>query len=495
MAGDSEEWARTVRKTCRAFTRWFFRLIIMPTLGLITVFFVWQYQNAKMIKLIEDRIVTDGEPLSPKDLARMLPEVPPDRNAAIPLMELWAQSDPEFWKAFREGRPGVQKSKEDRSPRDIPIVGAGMRRGEEYRLPWAETNRLAAVKYLGEKEGYLKELREALALPNCRFPVRFEDGMLTQVSHLSELKEDAGLLLLSAFNLLETGDTAGAIDELNVMARIGKHLDDEPATISQLVRLNCQQMTIMGGVAVCGYGDVSADDLGSLSRLLEELRLDDGALKQALVSERASVLPMMRYGSEYLHQTQGVDEGTSAWSGFGVRTVVALFKLTGMPKDDHRFALESFDQIIEISGLDLPERVSKATVWKNEVERASRRFPLKILSGLYLSSLDRVVIRSAEYEALRGAAAMAVEIERYRLDHGGVVERKLTDMVSPGILETYFDPFNGEPMRLRLLDNSYVIYSVGPDLEDNLGDLKMKSSRSKDRNYDVGVEIDHRRRE
>jgi hypothetical protein len=97
MAGDSEEWASTVRKTCRAFTRWFFRLIIMPALGVTTAFFVWQYQNGKAVKLLEARIVAKGEPLTPMDLAGDVRFVVPERNAALPLMELWARSDPEFW--------------------------------------------------------------------------------------------------------------------------------------------------------------------------------------------------------------------------------------------------------------------------------------------------------------------------------------------------------------------------------------------------------------
>ena len=62
-------------------------------------------------------------------------------------------------------------------------------------------------------------------------------------------------------------------------------------------------------------------------------------------------------------------------------------------------------------------------------------------------------------------------IFRYYKDNG-----VLPDRIEPGIKEWPLDPFDERPMRYKKTgETSFIIYSVGPDEEDNNGERLWKS--------------------
>jgi hypothetical protein len=87
-------------------------------------------------------------------------------------------------------------------------------------------------------------------------------------------------------------------------------------------------------------------------------------------------------------------------------------------------------------------------------------------------------------------AAVALALERYRRDHGNWP--KSLEVLTPAPLtQVPADPFDGKPLRLRRLDDGAVVYSIGPDGEDNGGrlDLPQQGAAGTDlgfRLWDVG---------
>lgn len=59
-------------------------------------------------------------------------------------------------------------------------------------------------------------------------------------------------------------------------------------------------------------------------------------------------------------------------------------------------------------------------------------------------------------------------VERYRLARGALPET-LRDLVPTYIPDVPSDPFDGKPLRYKRLERGYVIYSVGPDGNDDGG--------------------------
>lgn len=494
MSADSEEWAIKVRRFSRAVQRWVFRLVILPGVALVIAFLIWQHQNGEAVDQLEARIVATGAPLKPADLAAAFPAVADERNAAFPLMDLWEPSDPEFWKAFREGRDGVKQRQLEGPPKALPVLGTDLRDGNDYRIPWPETNRLAAAEYLEAHSEYLRNLRNALQRPECRFPIRLENGWLTLLPHLPEIRRDAELLLMSALQCLQNGQALAALDELFLIERLGGYLKEEPTVLSQMIRFKSYELAIKGSLALCSHSALTENQLAALMRLLEKMRLEQDAQKQIFVWERAMALSMTRYDAERMVAAlRDTDDKVGMEERVGLKVALGLFKLTGVPKADHRFMLEAFERAVELSGLGYPERVTELSKLADETDKAAGEFPPKLMSRIHSSSLDRLAIRIARYDVTYRAARLAIEVEKYRLGHDGKTADELELMVPADLLNACTDPFDGNPLRLRKSEEGYIIYSIGPDLENNGGELKRNPVVNP--KYDVGVRVFHSRHE
>lgn len=71
-------------------------------------------------------------------------------------------------------------------------------------------------------------------------------------------------------------------------------------------------------------------------------------------------------------------------------------------------------------------------------------------------------------EAQDECARAAVAMTRYRLDHGKLPSR-LYELVPKYLEAIPADPFNGQPVRLVVKKDQWIIYSVGPDGVDDAG--------------------------
>ena len=76
--------------------------------------------------------------------------------------------------------------------------------------------------------------------------------------------------------------------------------------------------------------------------------------------------------------------------------------------------------------------------------------------------------------AVLRCAAAALALERYRLAHGRWPEA--LEALTPNLLaQVPADAYDGQPLRVRRLDDSVIVYSVGPDGEDNGGRIDRRN--------------------
>jgi len=83
-------------------------------------------------------------------------------------------------------------------------------------------------------------------------------------------------------------------------------------------------------------------------------------------------------------------------------------------------------------------------------------------------------------------SSTAVAVERYRLGHGFWPDR-LDDLVPRNLSRIPTDPFDGQPLRYKRLDDGVVIYSIGADRKDDGGHLERINIREPD--TDVGFQL------
>ncbi len=84
----------------------------------------------------------------------------------------------------------------------------------------------------------------------------------------------------------------------------------------------------------------------------------------------------------------------------------------------------------------------------------------------------------------------ALGLESYRLKHQGQLPPDLSSLTPELSKEVTLDPFDGQPLRYKRLPKGYMIYSIGPDGNDD-GGLERASSRGSDANtpYDIPFKV------
>jgi len=83
-------------------------------------------------------------------------------------------------------------------------------------------------------------------------------------------------------------------------------------------------------------------------------------------------------------------------------------------------------------------------------------------------AIDRPYERLVTIVAILRTGRLALMVEDYRSQTGGLPPDPTT--LDPAALESVGpDPFSGEPLGYRKLGKGYMVYSVGPDGQDNNG--------------------------
>ena len=78
---------------------------------------------------------------------------------------------------------------------------------------------------------------------------------------------------------------------------------------------------------------------------------------------------------------------------------------------------------------------------------------------------------AARAEAAHATAVVAIAEMRYKFAHGNLPD-KLTDLLSNELEEIPKDPFDGQPLRMAIVDGKWTVYSIGPDGVDDGGKLR-----------------------
>src|SRR5207253_1916185 len=117
-------------------------------------------------------------------------------------------------------------------------------------------SQLTAVRTL--RQGTAPAMVEARSLanfPEGRHPVKYSrDGLTTLVPHAQDTRQVAELLSLDALGQALDGHFGEALTACRAAVNAGRSLGDEPAAITQLVRIACVTLGARDAEWVLGYG-------------------------------------------------------------------------------------------------------------------------------------------------------------------------------------------------------------------------------------------------
>jgi hypothetical protein len=318
----------------------------------------------------------------------------------------------------------------------------------------------------------LKEGRKLADMPNGRYPIEWApDFLTTRLDHLQEARAVGNLLHLDGLLRAQEGDVDGAIRSVEAVLNAGRSIGDAPTAIAQLIRISQRAIAVGMLERTLAQGEPTPAVLAELQRRLEE---EDTHLTFLIVArgERAGddrLMESLEQGSLNRSGIQNTLDSIVGPDGAPMSDRLSLY-LPGSIKSQRAAMLRFMTEAVEIAKLPPEQQKGPLERWA----AAARSQP--VLVKLLAPALTKVAAACQRSNAQLRAAVVLLAAERYRQERKQL-PRSLAELVQAGYLKAIpTDPYDGQPLRFRRLDDGLVVYAVGPDGQDNGGNLRRASS-------------------
>lgn len=363
-----------------------------------------------------------------------------------------------------------------------PVTGDSQLVNKPFNLPVppADMPPAQAVLFsLEAKRAVFDQIADAVRRPGSRYDIRYDDGPNALLPHLALHKSMAVQLRTRVAARIGTGDSKGAMEDIDTILRLAEKLDGDPTMISYLVRVAVQT------IAVSGFWEGAAAHAWSDAQLLEFQKRFDGIrqrdpLVRAFRGERLfgkTAFEMMREGRLDL-ESLGSPDGESDPQV----AVVRLFPKSWMLQNQIRHT-RLMDGVVSILLKADPERcVASAEVGRgmNNLEDAffvgkGKGFmPYRILADMLTPALARTHVKADRMLTVTRLASAVAALERHRLATGSY-PKTLAELAPRFAANVPTDPMTGQPFGYRLeTDGTFTLYGMGPNKKDDNGVFESK---------------------
>ncbi len=297
-----------------------------------------------------------------------------------------------------------------------------------------------------------------------RIAIKYSSDFInTNFNPLTRVGGVLALLQHDAMLRAERQDSAGAMESCRSVLVGARSIGDEPCLYAANVRRVGRVVAVATLQRVLAQGEPLPAALQSMQELLAR-EIDAPILLQALRGERGGLdewsMELDR-GNVKISVIMG--ERANSWDAWFLDAMPAV--LVHSRAKNLRLFTEA------VAAAKLPSEQQKAAF--GEVENKARSSPSATASPLmsWLPLVSEHVLRS---QANLLCAMVGVAAERYRIRHEHWPQA-IADLVADGLLkEDLRDPYDGQPLRYRVVPGGVVIYSVGADGVDNGGAINRK---------------------
>jgi hypothetical protein len=416
-------------------------LILIPVLGVIVFIGVWQHRGSRAVTAELARITEAGEPASAAELEEFYAAPPAEADCTTLWLQAFMILDTED---FRD------------TYWDLGFDGGGKFNRPAPGKPWPQR---------AEAEAFLEQYSEVLSLIHeaairggaARFPTDFSRGFNWEWSELEGIRLCARLLEVEAYVRAHQGDIAGAAESIRAMDAAADSVSDFPILTAYLVSVSIhgkENELLEELLPVVPFTD---EQLAGFRKNMAAAESSD-SLYIAFVGERAFMINIFQNP-----ESVGDESLAEKLEGNGL-----IFN-----DPDLAWTLECYSGWIENSQRPWPLAWEESQRFKAEFEETFDGMPLiqkiaYIGSSLLLPGTDAVFSAEGRRLAMARAADAALAAQLYRRGHGHWPE-KLEDLVPEFLAQVPADPFDGKPLRVHHTEDELVIYSVGPDGNDDGG--------------------------
>ena len=437
-----------------------FQILILLAL---CAFALWRILLYRDVARQFTRIRSAGMPMSGAELNAWRRPLPDAENGALVLTQAFALA-----RTFPDNR-----SNEVVEPKILTRTNV-----------WTSATRALVEAYIQTNQPALAKVHESLLLPGFRYPVDFSYGPETELPHLGGLKVMARIAALQTALEADGGHGDKWPEDVVLQLTLARTLDDEPTVISHLVRNAILRMAVKATERSLNRVTPSNEMCKRLQDAFARAG-ETNLLPLALVGERAMLIPTFRLSWKEIQSFSQGDEEKSQprkpqqYSG----KPTPVLWLTGFLERDLDFFLETMGKCASMTSLPAPQNLGLTNYLESAIKISQKRAYL--LSSMLLPSYSRIVVREASTRSLIDLATTALAIERFRHQRG-LLPTSLAELTPEFLEEVPRDPFDGAPIRYRVIAKGYVIYSVDVDGHDDGGREPPERKKSTDTaSYDL----------
>jgi hypothetical protein len=329
-------------------------------------------------------------------------------------------------------------------------------------------------EYVWANQPALAKVQQALLFSTFHYPVDFSYGPDTPLPHLGRLKEIAHLISLESFLRSESNDSDAWTECIALQLKLARTVDDEPTLISHLVRSSMLRIAAKATERNLTSATPDGEACKRLQRAFTQITRTN-LLPSALIGERAMLIPVFRMSWKELQSfSQPDDQQPQPRSPqrFAGKPMTLLW-LTGFVERDLLCFLGAMKRFISDAAVALPQALAVTNNYALNTKRGC------IMSRMLVPSFANTLLREASTQASLELAATALAVERFRIKTG-YLPAALGEL-TPEFLDTVpVDPFDGAPLRYRVLSKGYVLYSVDADGGDDGGKERPDRKKSPD---------------
>ena len=311
---------------------------------------------------------------------------------------------------------------------------------------------------LGAFQPSLDEAKKVAKLPEGRFEITYAPNIAnTILSPLDATGAITDLLTIDAFIQAQDGKSQQAMESTRAIFNIARSVGEIPFPISYQVRGRICAQSIRMLELTIALGEPSKDSLSQFQSLLENEASFPMFLHIAKANRASNyaVLSSLKKDKDMIKNLKGIFD---LKDDEAIATKLVLEEPTILS-----WLLKYSNSLVAIANLPQQDQQKAVTELALKLNEKNMLFV-----KLFTSPPKKIWETSHSNLAILNCAITSLAMERYRITNGKW-PRKLDELVPEYLAKLPTDPFNGEPLLVGTIPGGLVIYSVGPDLQDNNG--------------------------
>lgn len=390
------------------------------------------------------------------------PRPPEDQNAGViydALFQRWALSEKSWPEVFRRAEEALVGEKEGHQGDGPDAKGDG-------RMEAFDFGSEDLAQFLRERSGELTLLRQAAAMPHCRFERDYFRPTVTMIlPQLSDFRTAARLLAVDARHCTARGNISQAVEDVNAILGIARHAR-EPLLVALLVSMSIETTAARELENILNHPGVTEEHLAQIDVGMT-YSLRDAFVRSLRMDEAMGLLAFCTIGTGEIEFTQFIDNASQPMmAGFSQTFVLVLFPWLLEDLTMYRQFMRELQTLAAMRDPPVNDQVSSLKQLEDRVKSVRFRAPL---TNLLVPAYHHLFLGVARAEGSRRVVITGLATYRYALRHNKL-PGTLDELVPEYLPFAPLDPFDGRAIRMKsTAEGEITVYSIGPDLRDDGG--------------------------